>query len=494
MLGRFLFALCLAAAAAAHAGEKPLPPFGTEEIPSPAATGVSGASLFSAADGTVWLTWIELGDGPATLRCSTLDAGTTTWRAPQTIAAGASVHVSAMDFPQLAADARGRATVVWTDGRGGARLSRTTDRGATWSAPAPVTRESDAVEKFTLTILADDRVLVAWLDARAKKSGGQTTALYARVLDEPAPDTLVDPSVCDCCQTTLTPFLDGGALLAYRGRTTDEVRDIRTARFRGKSWDEPRPLGRDDWRIAACPMNGPRLASDGGRVAAVWFTAADNDPRVLASFSPDAGTRFLMPLRVDHGHAAGRVETLLLRDGAMLVTWLEADGSYWLRRLTPEFSADEPFALAPAGAVPVKNFPRAALVRNYAGGDGTAQFVTAFVGSGKDAPLKTLLVTVPEGALIAAAKNCDCAPTPEQLAGFPLRGTFESLSPAEGTLRVAHGEIPGIFAPGAHVFRGAPATLAAVTAGRQFLGRIERRHGAWWLYDVRLLAAPPETK
>ncbi len=491
---RIAFAVGIVLAAALRAAETPPPPTMAREIASPAATGASGAALFSGADGTVWLTWIEQGDGPPTLRFSTFDAAAKTWRAPRTIAAGASVHVSAMDFPQLAADAHGQATIVWTDGRGGALLSRTTDRGATWSAPAPVTRESEAVEKLSLTVLADDRVLVAWLDARAKKSGGKMTALYARVLDDSAPDALVDPSVCDCCQTTLTPFLDGGALLAYRARTDDEVRDIRTARYRGKSWDEPRPLGRDDWRINACPMNGPRLASDGGRVAAAWFTAADNDPRVLASFSPDAGTRFLMPLRLDRGRAAGRVETLLLRDGAMLVTWLEADGSYWLRRLTPEFSADEPLALAPAGAVPVKNFPRAALVRNYAGGDGTAQFVTAYVGSGKDAPLKTLLITVPEGALIAAAKNCDCAPTPEQLAGFPLRGAVESLSAPDGTLRVAHGEIPGIFAPGTHTFRVAPATLTSVTAGRQFLGRIERRDGAWWLYDVRLLAAPLETK
>ena len=50
-------------------------------------------------------------------------------------------------------------------------------------------------------------------------------------------------------------------------------------------------------------------------------------------------------------------------------TWLEADGSYWLRRISPDYTADEPIALADAGVVAAKDFPRSALVRNYAGRD-----------------------------------------------------------------------------------------------------------------------------
>ena len=316
-------------------------------------------------------------------------------------------------------------------------------------------------------------------------------SLYARGLGTPGPDTLVDNSVCDCCQTALAPFLDGGALLAYRGRSEEEVRDIRIARFRGAAWDAPRPLNHDDWRINACPVNGPRLASDGGRVAAAWFTAADNDPRVLASFSPDAGTRFLMPLRVDRGHPAGHVDTLILHDGAMLVTWLENDGSLWLRRVSPDFTAGEPFALASAGTISTKSFPRVALVRDYAGGKTAAQFVAAFTTEGNAPVLRTLLVTVPEGALVEAEKNCDCAPTAEQMQGFPLRGTV--VTAGTGALSVRHDEVPGVLAAGTHVLRAAPEVLATVPAGRRFLGRIERRDGAWWVFDVRLLAEPAAT-
>ena len=473
------------------AEEKPAPPVTFADLPSPAGPRALGASLTTAPDGTVWLTWIEAAahTPPHTLRFSLFDAATRTWSAARTIARRSDLPLSSADFPQLVIDGRGTATAVWPDGHGGALVTTSSDRGATWTTPAPWTRHSDEVEMFSFVRLADGRVLAAWLDGRAKKSGAKNSPqqLYARLLGDPAttPDTLIDPSVCDCCPTALTAFPDGGALLAYRGRTDTEVRDIRTARFRGNSWDEPRPLNHDDWRLAACPVNGPRLASDGGRVAAAWFTAADHDPRVLASFSPDAGARFLLPLRLDLGKPVGHVDTLLLHDGALLVTWLETDGSLWLRRITPDFAADEPVALAPAGTLSAKTHPRLALLRDYAGGTTPAQLLVAFA---TDTALRTLLVTVPEGELLTAKGNCDCAPTPEQLVGYSIRGAVAAISPDRGTLHVVHDELPGLLFAGTHEFHAAPPVLAAVQLGRRFFGRIEQRDGQWWLYDVRLAA------
>ncbi len=528
----FSLALLLPCLRAIAADEKPAPPTTFVDVPSPAGPSALGASLTTGADGTIWLTWVEVAPEnlaaaaakkksgthhhtpapashapashapashapappshaptpatpPNTLRFSTFTPSTRTWSPARTIAARADIPLSSADFPQLILDGRSTATAVWADGHGGALVSSSSDRGATWSPPTPWSLLSPEVEKFTFTRLADGRVLAAWLDGRAKTPGNPTQPqqLYARILHDPAPDTLVDPSVCDCCPTTLTAFPDGGALLAYRGRTDTEVRDIRTARFRGKSWDEPRPLNHDDWRIAACPVNGPRLASDGGRVAAAWFTAADNDPRVLASFSPDAGARFLMPLRLDRGKPVGRVDTLILRDGALLVTWLETDGSLWLRRVTPDFALDEPVALAPAGTVATKTNPRLALVRDFTGGTSSVQFLATFA---TDSALRTLLVTVPEGDLLNARANCDCAATSEQLVGYGFRGAVAARSPERGTLQLVHDEIPGLLFAGTHEFHADTATLAAVQLGRRLFGRIEQRDGKWWLFDVRL--------
>jgi len=515
-------------ATATAAEEKATPATTFVDVPSPAGPRALGASLTTAVDGTIWLTWVEAAaenlataaakkksgthahhpaapapsagapaTPPNTLRFSTFAPSTRTWSPARTIVARADIPLSSADFPQLVLDGRGTATAVWTDGHGGALVTSSADSGATWSPPAPWAHAGHGVEKFSFARLADGRVLAAWLENRSSA----TTQLHARILDSsvslspplsvspspvrsPTADTLVDPSVCDCCPTTLTAFPDGGALLAYRGRTLpEEVRDIRSARFRTTAWDAPRPVNNDDWRIAACPVNGPRLASDGGRVAAAWFTAADNDPRVLASFSPDAGTRFLMPLRLDRGKPVGRVDTLILRDGALLVTWLETDGSLWLRRVSPDFSLDEPIALAPAGTVSTKTNPRLALVRDFAGGNSSAQFLATFA---TDSALRTLLVTVPEGDLLMAKATCDCAAPPEELVGHGFRGAVAALAPDRGTLHVVHDEIPGLLFAGTHEFHADAATLTAVQLGRRLFGRIEQRAGQWWLFDVRL--------
>jgi hypothetical protein len=474
-----------------------------------AAAGAGGASLSVSPEGVAWLTWLETDGDRTSLRFATFDANAKQWSAARTIAQGRGWFVNRADFPALTVGAGGRATAVWFvnnpapapsaataghDHHGPgyhARLSRTTDGGRTWSAPAPLTRESEAVEFVSLATLADGRVLAAWLDGRAKKQGGKTQQLFARLLDVRGPDMLVDPSVCDCCQTALTAFPDGTALLAYRGRTADEVRDIRVTRFRGRTWDEPKPLSADEWRINACPVNGPQLASDGGRVAAAWFTAADNDPRVLASFSPDAGARFLLPLRLSDTKPAGRVSTLLLRDGAMLVTWVDVAGTLWLRRITPDFSPAEPVLLAPAEQGLVTGFPRLALLRDYLGGKEPAQVLVAHSVEGTPA-LRTLLVSVPEGDLLEAERNCDCAPTPEQLRGISLRGIILSVKPEPATMQIKHFEVPGVFAEGVRDFRIAPELAGhAAQVGRHFLGRVEKRDGAWWLFDLRLIVSAP---
>ena len=489
----------------------PAPAIRVEEIPSPTtAATASGPSVTVGPDGVAWLTWLEREGAVTTLRCSTFDAAEKRWTAARPIAGGRDWFVNAADFPALTAGPGGRATAVWFvqnpaparpaatahahdhDGPGyRAFISHTADAGRSWSPPAALTNESASVEFVSLATLADGRVLAAWLDGRAKKGGGKKQQLYARILGAEGPDLLVDPSVCDCCQTALTAFPDGTALLVYRGRGEEETRDLRVTRFRGREWDDPRPLNNDDWRIAACPVNGPQIASDGGRVAVAWFTGADNDPRVLASMSSDAGARFLMPLRISDGKTAGRVSTLLLHHGAFLVSHVDAEGGLVLRRVNPDFAVTDPLVLATPAAGRIKGFPRLALLRDYAGGKVPALAIAAFAREGGTG-VQTLLITVPEGDLLEAEKNCDCSPTTEQLQGFSIRGSVVTAQPGAAVMRVRHFEVPGIFVAGEREFHVAPEVAArAGGPGQQFLGRVEKRDGAWWLFDVRLIALPP---
>jgi hypothetical protein len=483
------------------------------EVPTPAAASSVGPSFASGPDDTTWLSWVEPGSGATpspghqhdvtprntainALKFATLDASTRTWTAPKTIAADATVTTSNADFPQLAIDGHRQVYALWTDGHGGARLAQSPDGGTSWSVTTSWEKEDREVEKFALQRLNEGRVLVTWLDGRGRKAGGKRQQLYARFADAPqATDLLVDPSVCDCCQTSIAPFLDGGALVGYRGRTADEIRDIRIARLQSAAWTSPRPLSNDGWKVAACPINGPRLASDGGRVAAAWFTAANNEPRVFASYSPDAGGRWLAPLRLDGGKPVGHADVALLHDGAILVVWLEADGSLWLRRITPEFNLTEPVQLEGPGLASTRGVPRLAMLRDYAGGRTMAQLLVAFTRDLEPAGVRTLLVNIPEGDFLMAERNCNCAPTAEQLQGISIRGLAMAVDAATNEVRIAHREVPGVFAAGTHDFHVTPTVLTTVEPAHDFIGRIEQhRDGTWWLFDIQQLAEPVRSR
>ena len=475
----------------------------TEEVVVPSEGNVTGPSLATGPDGTVWMSWLEQRGGTSFLLYSTFDVAGQRWRTPRTIARGEDWFINSADFPTLAVGDDGNATAVWfvrlppARGAGAAHdhayralIAQTKNGGDTWSEPTPLTRESDRVEFVSLAPLPDGRVLAAWLDGRAQAAGHGSAAqqVYARIIGDAAPDVRVDDRVCDCCQTTLRALADGTAVLAYRGRTADEVRDIRIAQFRDGRWSKPRPLHDDGWKIAGCPVNGPQLAVDGGRVAATWFTAASENPRVFVALSLDAGARFLAPLPISETKPAGRVATVILHDGAILASWVDADGSLWLRRITPNYEVTPATRLAHGAQGRIKGFPRLALLKDYAGGKSNAELLVAFTRENA-AALTTLHVTVPEGELLEDG-DCGCNPSVEQLQGWPFRGTLRAIA-ADGTLRVEHADIPGLLRAGQTEFRSSGDPVGIDAIGQTFLGRIERHRGEWRLWNFRPIASPP---
>ena len=375
------------------------------EPPSPAGPGAMGSSLTRGPDGTVHLSWLEpVAGGSHALKFARFENAARRWSEARTIAAGPGWFVNWADFPSLAVQGD-RMTAVWFEENpappgpaghhgGGyhARSSTSTDGGTTWGTSRAITAESRAVEFVALQPLPDGRLLAAWLDGRAGAAGMQ---LWSRVLDggNPAPDTLVDPLVCDCCQLAFTPLPDGGALLAYRGRTRDEVRDMRTARYRDGRWETPRPLHADGWKIAACPVNGPRLAQAGGRTAAVWFTGADGKSRVNAAASSDHGLSFGPPERLDLGRPQGRVDAAALPDGTVAFTWLEMSGAtgtaggIQLRTLSPAGKLSDPVMLVPTQTTRATGFPRLAWLEGKT-------LLLSYTQAGEPGRVCTLLVTL----------------------------------------------------------------------------------------------------
>ena len=476
-----------------------------KELATPAAAGSLGTALAQGPDGTVFLAWMEpAGARGVALKFAALDAYRKSWNEPRLIAQGPDLRTDAANVPALVVQAAGRMLAMWPvvntaagkttprETSGGSVWSQSDDGGATWSAPQPLSRESDATGFATAIPLADGRFLAAWLDGRAK--GTDRRQLFARILGREGPDQLVDLSVCPGCPLALVPFPDGSASLAYRGRTEGEIRDHFIARFNDDRWEAPTPLGREGWKIVSSPANGPRLAADGPRMGAAWFTAADDEPRVLVSTSPDAGTLWTMAQRADLGHPAGRVDTLLLRDGSQYVLWLEDRGEddsqpagIYLRRYNGFGGAMMPARLAADGLAQVNGIPRLALVKDD-DVSGPAQLLLVYTQAGSPTRVRTLLATLPSTAeLMDMDSDCACSAGKEIAVGYGVKGRILAGDAEGRRLQVQHEPIPGMMRAGELTVRVAPAVAAAVQPGRRFLARLEKRGGEWWIFDVRLL-------
>lgn len=341
--------------------------------PLPAPAGAAGPDLALAPDGRLLLSWTKPFDqGRHALQYTTFDRrGQWQW-APKTIAVGASMVTNWADVPHITATADGTIWANWlqkTRGEGSHDIivSHSTDDGMTWSAPVRVHDDGKAVEHGFVSFwpAARDRLGVAWLDGRNTAGGahaghamagaqgmpdahgqaGGMTSLRAVVVDTGsrlADAAEVDASACDCCQTDVA-VTARGPLLVYRDRTPEEIRDIHATRLEGGAWRAPRAVHADDWKIDACPVNGPAVAASGNDVVVAWYSAANDMPVVQLARSTDAGDAFAAPVVIDRGAPVqGRVDVALDAKQAW-VAWLREDAggqSLWLARYAPDLSRE----------------------------------------------------------------------------------------------------------------------------------------------------------
>lgn len=331
------------------------------EIASPADSGSGEPNLFVASGGDVYVSWIEPKDEGHALRFARIvrsEEGKETWSAPLTIATGKNWFVNWADFPSIVVFANGDLAAHWLQKNGedpyaySVMISRSADGGRTWSPPVTPHRDGTQTEHGFVSMLprADGKLRIVWLDGRnfaktgSDHDGAPSAAamtLRSAVMDAEgrlSDEAVLDDRVCDCCQTGLA-WTPTGAIVAYRDRSADEIRDISVVRLTDDSWTEPANVFPDGWELPGCPVNGPAIASDEeGRVVVAWYTIANNSAQVKVAFSDDEGETFGLPVRVDDGDPTGRVDVLLLSDGGALVCWIEAGGEdvdVRLRYVTP---------------------------------------------------------------------------------------------------------------------------------------------------------------
>ena len=231
-----------------------------EAWPLPAMPGSAQPDLALAPDGRVLLSWINSGGGrrPAFQFAEFYPDGH--WEGPRTVAIGNSMFTNWADTPHIAATADRALWAHWLQKSSGASnaydimLVRSLDHGMNWSAPRKAHDDSTQTEHGFVSMWpqTESSIGMAWLDGRntfdtgALKDGGGheghgdghgggAMTLRAAVFDanlRASAAAEIDTMACDCCQTDAAATGDG-AVLVYRGRSKDEIRDIYATRFDG---------------------------------------------------------------------------------------------------------------------------------------------------------------------------------------------------------------------------------------------------------------------
>ena len=305
-------------------------------LPSPASLD-SGQPQLSALGNRVVLSWVERSGDNATLRFS--DRTDRGWTEAQTVASGTDWFVNWADVPSVIPLQHESMAAHWLQKSAAStyaydvRLAFSRDRGRTWASSVTPHHDGTQTEHgfASLFPMPGQGLGLVWLDGRQMKEGAHdgmdagNMSLRGAMFGpdgNQASETLIDDRICECCPSAAAVTADG-PIVAYRDRTADEIRDIFVSRMVGGKWTEPRAVHNDNWRIAACPVNGPALSANGRDVAIAWFTAVGNEGHVYTAFSSDAGATFGAPVRVDEVGAVGRVDVELLADGSAAVTWIE---------------------------------------------------------------------------------------------------------------------------------------------------------------------------
>ncbi len=468
-------------------------------VATPVGTLVEGPELARSPEGAVGMLWVERGKGGEALRVAEFDRAGGRWMTPGTVAVSRTLaSETAGGGPRLAIGSRGRMAVVWTEEVSGAAgggqramLATSSDGGRSWTAPCAISAGSEGS---------------AWPSVAAKPGGGWTLAWIGRgpggaaggdlcfEADEAAagavPSVLVAP--VSLASPALAGFEDGSSLVVYRGLTKEGAGDPIAVRVEEAGGRRLTQVGRARWMAAAPGVPAVMLSRSGPLAAASWYTAPDGEPRILNSMTPDGGLRWTEAQRCDLGRAVGPVAVAILGDGSQLVLWTENPGSdismpggTYLRRYAGSGASSMPALIEPLPARGVPGPVRLAVLRE---GEGRrAELLATIVrrGTGGRLSLRCLVLRLPAAAQLALLDS-DCKCGPGSLPGYPIRGRILTVDANRAALTIHHTAVPGLFRPGDLPVRVDPAMMRSLSPGREFLGRIEKKEGQWWLSEVRL--------
>jgi hypothetical protein len=324
-------------------------------LPTPVSDGSLAPRLARIDERRTALTWLERTDAGHRLRFSVFENGR--FGPAGTVAEG-SFFANWADTPGLTIMGDGTWIAHWLQRSGtgtyayDVRVAISHDQGLSWSDSFTPHRDGTKTEHgFVSYFSHPEGAGLTWLDGRhtlpapadrptdghdghRHAEDGAMTLRTAVVRPDGSltREALLDDRVCDCC-VTASANTDEGPVVVYRDRSEEELRDIAIVRYTEAGWSAPTRIHDDNWRITACPVNGPAIIARGQRVLVAWFTlGADEAARVHLAQSRDGGRQFDAPMTFDRESALGRVDLSWAGSDA-LMSWMARDGEHAKLRL-----------------------------------------------------------------------------------------------------------------------------------------------------------------
>jgi hypothetical protein len=337
-----------------------------EPVANPAPQASVEAHWGSASDGSPLLSWIEpMKGGSFALRYSVRHGGQ--WSEPRTIVANRHFFRQPAESPSVVSFPGGALVAEWVEipeSESEAEyiyVSASRD-GIQWTTPVMANQDRSPVQHALVSMVASggQEASLVWLEAL--KGEDEPSSLRRTMVSSAGKvlkEEVLEPDVCTCCPTSIVRTAHG-LLVAYRGHTAKNIRDIGVKRLENGRWLPAKNLNPDNWEINACPVNGASAAAKENRVAIAWYTEGGDKPRVQLAFSSDGGATFSKPIMVNTGDALGHASTVLTDDGGAFVSWIEEGekSSRVLARFVSAAGVAGPAAQVAEGSTQSIGYPR----------------------------------------------------------------------------------------------------------------------------------------
>jgi hypothetical protein len=249
---------------------------------------------------------------------------------------------------RIAVDPKGGVVVtfaIFQDKRfnGRAFSARSSDNGVSFTRPQPLTANTTSQRFENVAIDPDGRVFAAWLDKRnvapavaAGRPYPGAALAYAWSDDGAAfgNTSIALDNTCECCRLAIAFAGPGRPVIAFRNIFEGSIRDHAVVAF--KDATTPGPLRRvsiDDWKLEACPHQGPSLAiaPDGSQHVA-WFTDGAARKGLFYARADSGDGAFGTPRALSSPDRQPARPYLLANGQALHLVWKEFDGTKALVR------------------------------------------------------------------------------------------------------------------------------------------------------------------